>query len=104
MYVCGVKKQCSYYGFPETVTTCKEIGEECPWPYGDESDNEDDCDCDELEHKHEHEHGHGGKPEHNEGEHNEEKPHGGKHEHPKGSDEKPSYRPGDKKAATGKSS
>ncbi|KAH7063954.1 hypothetical protein BKA63DRAFT_558396 [Paraphoma chrysanthemicola] len=32
MFKCGKKKQCSYHGFRETMTLCKEIGEVCQWP------------------------------------------------------------------------
>jgi hypothetical protein len=49
MFLCGEKKQCTYLGFRETVTMCKETGAECAW---DEYDHRYDIHEDEFEHPH----------------------------------------------------
>jgi hypothetical protein len=49
MFLCGEKKQCTFHGFRDTMTMCKETGEECSW---DEHDHEYDVPEQEYEHPH----------------------------------------------------
>jgi hypothetical protein len=39
IFKCGEKKQCSYYGFRDMMTMCKETGELCAWPYSDDEES-----------------------------------------------------------------
>jgi hypothetical protein len=80
MFKCGEKKQCTYHGFRETMTLCKEIGEQCPWPSWSEDEYEAPEDKSETPQGGKPENPHGGKPE---------EPHGGKPEEPH--DSKPDH-------------
>jgi hypothetical protein len=90
MFLCGEKKQYTFYGFRDTITMCEETGEECSW-------GEYDSEGDEYyvpEDEHEHEHPHGEKPEYPYGDEHE-SPYGGKPEQPYGNDGKPQHPQGD---------
>jgi hypothetical protein len=40
MFKCGEKQQCSFFGFRDTMTMCRERGELCAFPYSNDDDDE----------------------------------------------------------------
>jgi hypothetical protein len=42
IFKCGEKQQCSFFGFRDTMTMCRERGELCAFPYSNDDDDDDD--------------------------------------------------------------